>query len=323
MTPDGLIYYPDDRPGITRRRQGRGFSYRAPDGTTIASRRERARIEALAVPPAYSAVWISPRINGHLQATGRDAAGRKQYRYHVDWTAFRAQCKFNDLPRFGAALPRLRQKIREGLEGEPGSRDFALAAVLGLIDQLSLRPGHVDYAEENGSYGATTLRSRHLNVRKDALSLSFTAKGGAKVRTELTDRRLARALGRLDDLPGAPVATWLDGETPRAVTPEMLSRHIAELTGEEGLTPKAFRTWNGSVAAMEVALRQPEPTITAMAEAAAKRLHNTPKIARNSYIHPDVIALSDSSETDRARLAQARTPARLRKAERALLALIG
>lgn len=323
MTPGNLIYYPDNRPGITRHRAGRGFSYLAPDGTRIDNAKERARIAALAVPPAYKDVWITPRDLGHLQATGRDAASRKQYRYHPDWTAFRAERKFGDLPRFGLALPRLRKAIMEGLAEEPGSRDFAISATLGLIDRLSLRPGHPDYADANGSYGATTLLSRHLKVTEDGTRLRFRAKGGTLVDEVLDDRRLARALHRLDDLPGAPLATWMDGNTRRDVTPDMLSSRMVEITGEEGLTPKTFRTWNGSVAAMEVAMRDTEPTISAMAEAAAERLNNTPAIARTSYIHPDVIALVESDHETRLALGNATTPTRLRKAERSLLALIG
>ncbi|WP_224816715.1 DNA topoisomerase IB [Hasllibacter sp. MH4015] len=322
MIPDGLIYYPDDRPGITRRRSGRGFSYRAPDGTTIGDETVRKRIEALAVPPAYRHVWISPRVNGHLQATGYDAAQRKQYRYHPDWTTFRAERKFEDLPRFGLALPRLRAAIRSGLEEEPGTRDFVIAAVLGLIDRLSLRPGHPDYAEANGSFGATTLRSRHLSADEDGTQLKFTAKGGKKVNETLRDKTLARALHKLDDLPGAPIATWLDNGQVRNVSPDMLSAYMADVTGEDGLTPKTFRTWNGSVAAMEVALREDDLTIALMAEAAAERLNNTPSMARNSYIHPEVIALSEKGLENRQQLAEATTPTRLRKAERALLNLI-
>ncbi|MEX3017233.1 DNA topoisomerase IB [Gymnodinialimonas hymeniacidonis] len=322
MIPDGLIYYPDDRPGITRRRCGRGFSYRGPDGTTIENGKARKRIEALAVPPAYKHVWISPRLNGHLQATGYDDARRKQYRYHPDWTSFRAQRKFEDMPRFGLALPRLRDAIRTGLEAEPGSREFALAAVLALIDRLSLRPGHPDYVEANGSYGATTLQSRHLTTNDAGTQLQFPAKGGKKVRETLRDRKLARALHKLDDLPGAPIATWLDDGETRAISPDMLGAFIAEVTGEEGLTPKTFRTWNGSVAALEVALSERDLTIAAMSEAAAKRLNNTPTMARNSYIHPEVIGLSDVDAKQRQALADATTPTRLRKAERALLKLI-
>ncbi len=323
MTPTGLTYYPDNQPGITRRWAGRGFSYRSPDGTRIDDLTERARINAMAVPPAYTDVWITPRKTGHLQATGRDAALRKQYRYHPDWSAFRSEKKFDDLPRFGLALPRLRAAIHDGLEEAPGSRVFALSAVLGLIDRLSLRPGHQDYADANGSYGATTLRSKHLKISDAGTELHFRAKSGTKVDVCLSDKRLARALHKLDDLPGAPLAKWIEDGAVRLVTPDMVAAHMAEITGEEGLTPKTFRTWNGTVAAMETALRDADLTINAMAQAASERLGNTPTIARNSYIHPDVIALAEQDHDARLKLARATAPARLRKAERAVLALIG
>ncbi len=323
MVPENLTYYPDDRPGITRRRAGRGFSYLAPDGTRIEQAAERNRIEAIAVPPAYTDVWITPRQSGHLQATGRDAATRKQYRYHPYWSAFRSAQKFDDLPRFGFALPRIRAAIREGLDEKPGERIFALSAVLALIDRLSLRPGHPEYTEANGSYGATTLRSKHLIASDDGTELRFHAKGGAKVEEVLRDKVLARALHKLDDLPGVPLATWMDGETARQITPDMVSAHLAGITGEDGLTPKTFRTWNGTVAAMEVALRDADLTIADMADAASERLNNTPTIARNSYIHPKVIDLAKVDFSTRLELADATTPSRLRQAERAVLASIG
>ena len=161
--PDTLVYYPDTRPGITRQRRGRGFSYLAPDGTRIDKASERKRIEALAVPPAYEKVWISPKKNGHLLATGRDARSRKQYRYHPDWTTHRAQQKYDDLATFGHALPGIRRRVAAGLNGEAGEQDFALAALIAMIDRLSIRVGTQAYAEENGTYGATALTSRHLH----------------------------------------------------------------------------------------------------------------------------------------------------------------
>lgn len=325
--PD-LVYYPDDRPGITRRRCGRGFTYTAPDGTTIARGAERRRIEALAVPPAYEDVWISPRPNGHLQATGRDTRARKQYRYHPDWTEFRAQRKFDRLAEFGTVLPRLRRAILNDLRGhDPGDRAFALAAVLALLDRTAIRVGNADYARENRSFGATTLRGAHMTLDGDTLHFSFTGKGGAQVESELRDKTLERALTRLDDLPGAELITWLDeaGE-PHSVRSEEVNAFLADRTGAEGLTAKTFRTWNGSAAALEAAMRQADDgrvTIKVMAEAAAARLHNTPAIARNSYIHPEVIALSEAEPEALTSLAQdAPAVDGLRRAEAQLLHLL-
>ena len=319
MEPD-LVYYPDDRPGITRRRAGRGWSYRAPDGTTIDDAAERRRIGALAVPPAYDDVWISPVGRGHLQATGLDARRRKQYRYHADWSAWRAQRKYHDLPAFGEALPRIRRRVADALRGEAGERDFAVAAVLRLIDRTSLRVGSEDYRRENGTDGATTLRSRNLRLGPSGLRLDLRVKGGARVRRQVSDRTLAHALDRLSDLPGAPVFEWVEHGEPRAVQADHVNDWLKEASGLDGASAKTFRTWSGSVAALEAVLgADGVPTIKAMAEAAADRLHNTPAVARTSYIHPDVIALAEAPRE----VAVPDGPTGLRAAERALLGLIG
>ena len=320
MNLPGLIYYPDDRPGISRRKAGRGWSYRAPDGTTIDDAGERARIDALAVPPAYTKVWISPETRGHLQATGYDDRTRKQYRYHADWSQWRAAQKFADLPAFGAALPRLRRKVRSALSGEAGDRDFAVAAVVRLIDRVSIRVGTGAYFEENGTQGATTLRRRNLKADGDRLRLDWTAKGGKRVRRQISDRSLNRALHALQDLPGAPLFEWIEGGERRTVHADQVNDWLREATGVEGASAKAFRTWNGSAAALGAALDHGEGvTIKTMTEAAAEVLHNTPTVARNSYVHPDVIDLAEMwREID-----LPDGPAELRRDERALLALLG
>ncbi|TFL18025.1 DNA topoisomerase IB [Jannaschia formosa] len=319
MREPDLIYYPDDRPGIARRRAGRGWSYRAPDGTTIDDKDERARIEALAVPPAYERVWISPRKRGHLQATGYDARERKQYRYHPDWAAWRAATKFDLLAPFGAALPGLRRRIAAALQGEAGERDFAIAALLRLIDRSSIRIGSEAALAENGTQGATTLGARNLRLDDNGLRLDWRAKGGQRVRRQVSDRTLARALHALSDLPGAPVFEWIDGGTPRQIHADQVNEWLHEVTGLEGATAKTFRTWNGSVSALEAARAEgPSVTIRAMTEAAAKTLHNTPAIARNSYVHPDVIALASDWQD----LKVPDGPSGLRQGERALLALL-
>ena len=296
-----LVYYPDSRPGIRRRRCGRGFSYLAPDGTRIDAKDERARIEALAVPPAYEDVWISPVPLGHLQATGRDTRKRKQYRYHPDWRAFRDARKFDRLAEFGRHLPGLRRRITRDLrDAEAGDEAYAVAAILALIDRASLRVGHPDYVRENQSYGATTLRRRHVSLEGDTIELHYTAKGGDQVDKVLRDATLERTLARLGDLPGPELVSWLDASgQPRAVTSDMVNGFLAAFTGDAGLTAKTFRTWNGSAAAMAVAARPGRLTIKTMTEAAAMRLHNTPAVARSAYIHPRVIALTEQDETER------------------------
>lgn len=183
--PAGLVYYSDDRPGITRRRRGRGFSYHAPDGTLVRDPAERRRFEAIAVPPAYRSVWITPKPRGHLQATGRDARGRKQYRYHPDWQAMRARHKYDGLAAFGRALPALRARIDAGLRAEAGSRELALTAVLALLDRAAIRVGTPDYARDNNSYGATTLLEQYVRFDGDSVTLDFPGKGGAAVTRQL------------------------------------------------------------------------------------------------------------------------------------------
>nr|WP_237072708.1 DNA topoisomerase IB [Pseudaestuariivita rosea] len=305
-----MTYYPDDRPGIKRERRGKGFSYIAPDGTRIDRGAERDRLIALAVPPAYEQVWICPLENGHLQATGRDARQRKQYRYHPDWASFRDKLKFDGLADFGMSLPAIRRKISQGLQADIGSEELAIASVLALMDRYSLRVGNAQYAEENETFGATTLRADHL--RKAVLK--YRAKGGHLVEKQL-DRRLARILGKVSDLPGAELCVWVDDA---GQTHSVSSEKINDVIGSYGddFTAKTFRTWNGSVAALEAANQ--DATLTSISEAAAAALHNTPTIARKSYIHPKVIDLVKAKTAP----PEGEPKSGLRKAETQLLTLL-
>lgn len=249
----------------------------------------------MAVPPAWEGVWISPLGNSHLLATGQDTRARKQYRYHPDWTALQAENKFSTLPDFAAALPAIRRKMRRDLAKEPGEEAFAIAAGIAMIDRLSLRVGNPEYTRENGTYGALTLTGRHVRLKDGRLHISYVGKGGKRVRRQLSNSRLMKALERIRDLPGADLLTWLDDSgTVRNVSSAGLNAYLSDASGMEGLTAKTFRTWAGTVAAFSVAEKADTPTITAMAEAAAVRLHNTPAIARNSYIHPLVLDLAKS-----------------------------
>ncbi|MCV3272765.1 DNA topoisomerase IB [Roseobacter sinensis] len=287
-----LVYYPDDQPGISRRKCGRGFRYIGPDGTAIDDQTERQRLAALAVPPAYDDVWMCPLPNGHLLATGRDARQRKQYRYHPDWTSERAKTKFDMLADFGRRLPRIRRRVRRDLAGDAGAKRFALASAVTLIDRAALRVGSDEYVRENGSYGALTLRRRHVSLRGNRIKLDYTAKGGKRVRKQIADRTLARMLNKIGDLPGASLLTWLDDDgAPRTLSSQALNAYIASAAGRDEVTAKTFRTWAGTLAAFEVAQAGPT-TIKELSNAAARRLHNTPSIARDSYIHPEVIALA-------------------------------
>lgn len=290
-----LVYYPDDRPGITRARHGRGFTYRAPDGTTIARGPERKRLEAMAVPPAYDRVWMTPLDNGHLMATGFDDRARKQYRYHPDWSAARAAEKFAVLPAFGEALPRIRGRISRDLNNrDVGEARFSIAAALLLIDETAMRVGNSVYAAENGTYGATTLTRRHVQLRDGALDVCWTAKGGKKVRRRIRSKRLMRVLQAARDLPGAELFTWVDdaGEVHR-VSSSALNEYLADIGGHDGFTAKTFRTWAGSLAAFQCHQSEGlEATIKSLSTAASETLANTPTVARNSYIHPQVIDLA-------------------------------
>ncbi|KIN70502.1 DNA topoisomerase [Sulfitobacter noctilucae] len=290
--PGDLVYVTDDQPGIRRQKRGRGFTYIAPDGTTIARGAERQRLEALAVPPAYRDVWMCVLPNGHLQATGRDDRKRKQYRYHPEWAQAQSKTKFDSLTEFGNVLPRIRRRLRRDLGEDVGERDFALASAVTLIDNTAIRVGNADYTRENGSFGAVTLQTKHITLDGSNIGLRYTAKGGKKVRRQITNKRLAKLLERISDLPGAELLTWMDedGES-HTLSSQALNNYIADAAGVEGITAKTFRTWKGTLAAYEIA-EAGDATIKAMAEAAAQTLSNTPTIARNSYIHPAVIDLA-------------------------------
>ncbi len=289
-----LIYYPDSNPGIRRQKRGRGFSYFDVDGTRIDCPEKRRALKARAVPPAYTDVWMAPMDNAHLLATGRDARTRKQYRYHPDWAAQRAQTKFEGLGAFGAGLPRLRRWIDLHLSGEVGTEDVAVAAVLALIDRAALRPGDKSYSSENRTFGATTLRARHAQIADGTVSLSFKGKGGAAVEKTLRGAKLAKVLEACQDLSGPALVAWVDEDgTARSVSAAQLNARLAELC-DSGATAKTLRTWHGSLAAFQAAAAAEGEAITlkAMAGAAAERLHNTPAIAQKSYVHPDILDLA-------------------------------
>lgn len=298
----GLVYFPDSQPGISRRRCGRGFSYLDAEKQRISAPEERARIAAIAVPPAWEEVWICPHPDGHLQATGFDQRGRKQYRYHPGWTEFRANVKFDQLPDFARSLPAIRRRLARDLATSAGEQRFALAALVSLIDRLGLRIGNRDYLDENGSFGATTLRHRHLQIHPDRIVLRFRAKGGRAVQRTLKSPKLQRVLSEIDDLPGVDLFTWLDPDGhPHPLRSEQVNEYLGEISGDAAVTAKTFRTWIGTLEAYRIALRADGETLTikAMAEAAAESLGNTPTIARNSYIHPRVISLAELDESAR------------------------
>ena len=315
----GLIYVSDTEPGIRRSRKGKGFCYRLPDGKLVADPELKDRIAALGLPPAYDDVWICLQENGHLQATGYDARGRKQYRYHKDWNAFRSVEKFHQLIEFGQALPKIRRQALRDLDTGVDDIRGVLAALTTLLDEAHLRVGNQAYVKENGTYGATTLLKRHIKLNDGKIELKFRAKGGKRVQRSLKHPRLQKILEEIADLPGRQLFVWKD-ETGslKPVESGRLNSYLAEISGI-AISAKTFRTWAGSLAGFGVArsaiLEGRRPTVKEMAEASAEVLHNTPAISRSSYIHPRIIALADRERDVPEEMPEAAAPLRGLRAE--------
>jgi DNA topoisomerase-1 len=293
----GLRYITDAEPGIRRRRAGRGFTYTGPNGKRITDRARLAWIRSLAIPPAWSDVWICTSQRGHLQATGRDARGRKQYRYHPDWRSTRDEAKFERMAAFGKALPRIRRRVEKDLRRRGLPRERVLAAVVLLLEKTRVRVGNEEYAQENRSFGLTTLRDRHAQVASTRIRLRFRGKGGKVSDVELFDARLARVVSRCQDLPGQELFAYLDedGEV-RTVGSSDVNDYLRAISGQD-FTAKDFRTWAGTVLAVW-ALRefeqvdsqaQAKRNVVRAVERVAKWLGNTPAVSRKSYVHPGVI----------------------------------
>jgi DNA topoisomerase-1 len=293
----GLRFSTDARPGWRRRRSGRGFTYRDADGATIRDADVRARIAALAIPPAWTDVWICPWPNGHLQATGRDARGRKQYRYHARWRERRDADNFERMIDFAGALPRIRRRCRQDLASKHLSRDKVLATVVRLLELTLIRVGNEEYARVNRSFGLTTMRGRHARIKGSSMRFRFRGKSGAMHEVDVRDRRLAAIVRRCQELPGQDLFAYVDddGEV-RDVRSDDVNAYLREASGGD-FTAKDFRTWAGTLLAYR-ALRslQPEdhePTarrnVVEAMRRTAERLGNTPAVARGSYVHPAVL----------------------------------
>ena len=238
-----LRYVSDTRPGIRRVRTAKGFRYVAPDGSRITDEGTISRIQKLAIPPAYEDVWICPDPNGHLQAVGRDARGRKQYRYHARWRQVRDESKYAKMLVFGRVLPRIRTRVEHDLALRGMQRERVLAAAVRLLETTMMRVGNEEYAKANKSYGLTTLRNRHVKVEGGKIHFDFRGKHGLEHHIDLTDRRLARIIKRLQDLPGQDLFEYVDDDgTVRSVTSEDVNEYLREITGED-ITAKDFRTW--------------------------------------------------------------------------------
>lgn len=331
----GLSYVDDSRPGLTRRRSGKGFSYRDAKGNPIRDAATLERIRKLAIPPAYTDVWICPRANGHIQATGRDAKGRKQYRYHADFRQAREANKFSRIMHFADALPAIRQRIDADMARKGLPRDKVLATVVYLLESTLIRVGNDDYARTNRSYGLTTLRDPHVKIAGSELTFRFKGKSGKEWNVSLKDRRIARIVKACQDLPGQELFQYIDEDgVQRDVTSSDVNEYLREITGED-FTAKDFRTWAGTVLAA-LALRAFEAfdseagakrNVRSAIEEVAQRLGNTPTICRKCYIHPEILdcylegvligQLRDAVETE-----LTEDPGRLRSEEAAVLGLL-
>lgn len=293
----GLVYVTDAMPGIARRRAGKGFAYYTPRGARITDPAVRKRLAALAIPPAWTDVWICPDPRGHLQATARDAKDRKQYRYHPRFRAERDESKFDRMLAFSAALPRLRELVERDLMSPGLTRRKLLATLVRLLDKTLIRIGNEEYLKSNKSVGLTTMRRRHVVVEGHTLTFSFRGKSGVQHEIAVTDQRLARIVRSLQDLPGQELFHYLDDEGRRlTVDSGDVNAYLQELTGSD-VTAKDFRTWSGTMLAAS-ALRAFGPPASA-AEAkrnvnqaldrVAKRLGNTRAVARKYYVHPAIV----------------------------------
>lgn len=324
-----LVYVTDDEPGIRRKGSGRGFSYVAPDGHTIRDEATLARIRALAIPPAYTDVWISPEPRGHLQATGRDQKGRKQYRYHPRWAEARGETKYERLAAIARQLPRLRARVEADLARPAPSKLRVLATVVRMLETTLVRIGNRKYVDANDSYGLTTLRDEHVEITGVELKLEFKGKSGKTWSLSFKDRRIARTVRTCQELPGQHLFQYVEAGERCAITSTDVNAYIREAIGCEA-SAKDIRTWAGTVLAAEalaaagpaVSTSHAKKVVVAAVKTVAARLGNTSAVARKSYVHPAVLgAYSDGRLAEAFASAQA-GDARLAPEERAVLALL-
>ncbi|HEX2648464.1 MAG TPA: DNA topoisomerase IB [Burkholderiales bacterium] len=293
----GLRYVADSTPGVSRRRNAGGFRYFKPGGAPVRDAATLKRIRALAIPPAWTDVWICPREDGHIQATGRDARRRKQYRYHERWRDVRDAEKYGRLAAFARALPRIRRRVARDLALPGLPREKALATIVRLLETTFIRIGNEEYARANASFGLTTLRDRQVQVDGAKLRLRFRGKSGVPHEVALADRRLAHIVQRMQELPGEELFQYADeGGAPRAIESNDVNEYLRSIAGAE-FTSKDFRTWAGTLLCLRALRRLPAPEspgagrreVTRAVEAVARELRNTPAVCRKCYIHPAVV----------------------------------
>ncbi len=291
----GLRYVSDTARGIARRRARGGFRYLAPDGSALRDKTTLARIRALAIPPAWESVWICPHADGHLQATGRDARGRKQYRYHARWREVRDESKFERVAPFARALPRIRRRVRADLALPGLPRQKVLATVVRLLETTFMRVGNEAYVRENDSFGLTTLRERQVSVRGSRLRFRFRGKSGVEHRIEVSDAHLARIVRSMQDLPGEELFCYVESGETRVIESADVNAYLREAAGD-AFTSKDFRTWAGTLLAARAlqALGAPnsateaKKNIVQAVEAVSRQLGNTKAVCRKCYVHPAV-----------------------------------
>lgn len=291
-----LKYVTDSDSGIHRRRHGKGFQYLSKSGRVVKDKATLKRIRALVLPPAWKDVWICANPNGHLQAVGVDARGRKQYRYHAKWREIRDEAKFSRLAQFAKALPRIRRRVRTDLKSPGLPREKVLATLVRLLERTLIRVGNEEYARENSSYGLTTFQDRHARVHGEKIEFRFHGKGGIFHEVEVHDRKLARLLKRIQDLPGQELFQY-EGEDgkPRSVSSTDLNDYLREISGEE-FTAKDFRTWAGTLLAARALQSRHCKTpaerkraVVDVVRLVASHLRNTVAVCRKCYIHPSVL----------------------------------
>jgi DNA topoisomerase-1 len=329
--PPELHWSDDSEPGLRRVRRGKGFSYVEPGGRACRDEKTLQRVRALAVPPAWTDVWICPSPNGHLQATGRDARGRKQYRYHARFRAHRELVKFDRLLEFGEALPDLRRRVAQDLALGGIPKDKVMATVVRLLESTLVRVGNEEYARTNGSYGLTTLREKHCRVTSDGVRLVFKGKHGVARDIRVQDRRLRHVVKQCQDLPGQQLFQFLDDEgEARPISSTDVNAYLREVTGAD-TSAKDFRTWMATVLATSALAelspprtqRNAQQQVARVVESVADQLGNTPSVCRASYVHPTVIDwYSDGTLSDRWDQCSARGSRLLVADERKLCALL-
>ncbi|HJQ16256.1 MAG TPA: DNA topoisomerase IB [Allosphingosinicella sp.] len=317
-----LCFVDDSQPGITRKRRGRYWTYFDADGNRITDRDEIDRLNGIGLPPAYANAWFCPRPNGHIQAIGYDAKGRKQYRYHEAFRARQDAAKYDRCTSFGHALPILRKRVGQDLAKRSVSRETVIAAIVRLLDQEHIRVGNEAYARDNKSFGATTLRSRHARVLGRKVTMRFNGKYGIERELSITDRNLTRIVRRCQDLPGQHLFQYLDDDgAPQPVSSSDVNDYIREAMGED-FTAKHFRTWGASVIAFETLCDAGENGISLkeMLQPVAEALGNTPAISRKSYVHPALIeAVKANPRNPLGSLRCPRSTQYLSRAERGLI----